>query len=263
VGTYTYDQAWHDERERLAGIERLWDEGTFALLERLGVGPGSHVAEVGAGGGSVVQWLSERVGETGRVFAADVYLKFLEPLQGGPVEIAEHDIIAAPLPSGEFDVVHARLLIEHIGMGALGNLLAGVRPGGLLVIEDYDMALPVTSYPPHSDAQRVAGAQHVTDAVLDLMASMGFDGECGRKLPTELEALGLKDVQAEGRVRLIGSGTPDTAFFRLSLETLREALVSSGRARDEEIEERLADLAEPGRTFLSPILVACHGQRPS
>ncbi len=144
VGTYTYDQAWQDERERLAGIERLWDEGTFALLERLGVGP-----------------------------------------------------------------------------------------------------------------------QRVTDAVLDLMASMGHDEDCGRKLPSELEALGLKDVQAEGRVRLIGSGTPDTAFFSLSLETLREALVSSGRARDEEIGERLADLAEPGRTFLSPILVACHGQRPS
>jgi SAM-dependent methyltransferase len=263
VGTYTYDQAWHDERERLAGIERLWDEGTFALLKRLGVGPGSRVAEVGAGGGSVVEWLSERVGETGRVFAADVYLKFLEPLAGGPVEIAEHDIIAAPLPGGEFDVVHARLLIEHIGMGALGNLLAGVRPGGLLVIEDYDMALPVTSYPPHPDAERVAGAQRVTDAVLDLMASMGHDGECGRKLPSEFEALGLEDVQAEGRVRLIGSGTPDTAFFSLSMETLREALVNSGRARDEEIEERLADLAEPGRTFMSPILVACHGRRAS
>jgi len=257
VSTYTYDQAWRDERERLAGIERLWDEGTFALLERLGVGPGSRVAEVGAGGGSVVEWLSERVGETGRVFAADVYLKFLEPLAGGPVEVVEHDIVAAPLPGGEFDVVHARLLIEHIGMGALGNLLAGVRPGGLLVIEDYDMALPTTSYPPHPDAGRM------TDAVLDLMGSMGHDGECGRKLPSELGALGLEDVQAEGRVRLIGSGTPDTAFFRLSLETLREALVSSGRAREEEIEERLADLAEPGRTFLSPILVACHGRRPS
>jgi SAM-dependent methyltransferase len=254
VGTYTYDQAWQDERERLAGIERLWDEGTFALLERLGVGPGSHVAEVGAGGGSVVEWLSERVGETGRVFAADVYLKFLEPLRGGPVEIAEHDIVAAPLPGGEFDVVHARLLIEHVGMGALGNLLAGVRPGGLLVVEDYDM-VSRGIHPP------IPGSERVMDAVLDLMASMGFDGECGRKLPTELEALGLKGVQAEGRVRLIRGGTPDTAFFRLSLEALREALVSSGRARDEEIEELLADFAEPGRTGLSPILVACHGSK--
>jgi SAM-dependent methyltransferase len=263
VGTYTYDQAWRDERERLAGIEQLWDEGTFALLERLGVGPGSRVAEVGAGGGSVVEWLSERVGENGRVFAADVYLKFLEPLAGGPVEIAEHDIIAAPLPSGEFDVVHARLLIEHIGMGALGNLLAGVRPGGLLVIEDYDMVLPVTSYPPHADPQRLVDAQRVADAVGDLMGSMGFDGECGRKLPSELEALGLEDVQAEGRVRLIRSGTADTAFYKLSLESLREALVSSGRARDEEVDALLANFAEPGRTGLSPILVACHGRRAS
>jgi hypothetical protein len=62
------------------------------------------------------------------------------------VEVAEHNIIEAPLPGGEFDVVHARLLVEHIGMGVLPNLLAGVRPGGLLVIEDYDMVLPVTSY---------------------------------------------------------------------------------------------------------------------
>ena len=257
MGTYTYDQAWHDERERLAGIERLWDEGTFALLERLAVGPGSRVAEVGAGGGSVVEWLGERVGETGRVFAADVYVKFLQPLVGGPVEVAEHDIIAAPLPAGEFDVVHARLLIEHIGMGALGNLLAGVRPGGLLAIEDYDFALPATSYPPHPAAGRV------TDAVLGVMASMGHDGECGRKLPSELEALGLEGVRAEGRVRLIRSGTPDTAFFRLSLESLRDAIVSSGRAREEEIEEWLAGFAQPGHTLLSPILVACHGRRPS
>jgi hypothetical protein len=179
------------------------------------------------------------------------------------VEVAEHNIIEAPLPGGEFDVVHARLLVEHIGMGVLPNLLAGVRPGGLLVIEDYDMVLPVTSYPPHADPQRLVDAQHVADAVGDLMGSMGFDGECGRKLPSELEALGLEDVQAEGRVRLIRGGTADTAFFRLSLESLREALVSSGRARDEEIDALLANFAEPGRTGLSPILVACHGRRAS
>jgi SAM-dependent methyltransferase len=254
MGTYAYDQAWQEERERLAGMERLWDEGTFALLERLGVGPGSRVAEVGAGGGSVVEWLSERVGETGRVLAADVYLKFLEPLEGGPVEIAEHNIITTSLPDGEFDIVHARLLIEHVGTGALPNLLAGLRPGGVLVIEDYDFS-SVGTYPSNSDGERV------TEAALDLMASMGFDRECGRKLPTELDALGLEDVCAEGRVRLGRSGTPDAAFSSLSLASLRDALVSSGRARADEIDAQLANLRNPGYTLLSPILVACHGRR--
>src|SRR5207302_8646753 len=65
-----------------ARMELLWDEGTFALLERLGVGPGSRVAEVGAGGGSVVEWLAERVGESGRVLAVAVFLRYLEPLAG-------------------------------------------------------------------------------------------------------------------------------------------------------------------------------------
>ena len=256
MGTYAYDQAWQEERERLAGIERLWDDGTFALLESSGVGPGASVAEVGAGGGSVVEWLATRVGPGGRVLAADVYLKFLEPLAGGPVEVAEHDIVAAPLPAGEFDVVHARLLVEHLGAGVLPNMLAGLRPGGVLVIEDYDW-VSRGIHPPHPAGERVV------DAVLDLMGSMGFDREFGRKLPTELEALGLEDVQAEGRVRLIRSATPDTAFFRLSLESLREPVVASGRTTDAEVDAMLADIDQPGRTFLSPILVACSGRRPA
>ena len=256
MGTYAYDQSWQEERDRLAGIERLWDAGTFGLLERLGVGPGSRVAEVAGGGGSVVEWLGERVGPEGRVLATDVYLKFLEPLAGGPVEVLEHDILAEPLPEGEFDFVHSRLLVEHIGFGALPNLLAGLRPGGILLLEDYDMGCR------GSDPDDPEGDLMV-DAVVDLMASVGFDRGCGRKLPGELEALGLEDVQSEGRVRLVRGGTPDTAFFKLSLGALRGRLVETGAATDAEVDGLLGRLDEPGTTRLSPVLVACWGRRPS
>jgi SAM-dependent methyltransferase len=255
MATYAYDQAWQDERERLAGIERLWDEGTFALLERLGVGPGSQVAEVGAGGGSVVEWLGERVGAAGRVLATDVYLKFVEPLAGGPVEIREQDIVAEPLPEGEFDLVHTRLLVEHVGTAALPNLAAGLKPGGILLLEDYDMGC-TGFHPPNPAAERVV------DALLDTMAAVGFDRECGRKLPAELEALGLEDVVAEGRVRLMRSASPEMIFFKLSLGALRGAMVETGRSSDAEIDHVLAELEEPGRVALSPVLVACWGRRP-
>lgn len=255
MATYAYDQAWQDERERLAGIERLWDGGTFALLERLGVGPGSRVAEVAAGGGSVVEWLAERVGPSGRVLASDVYLKFLEPLEGGPVEVREHDIVADPLTEGEFDLVHTRLLVEHVGTRALPNLVAGLRPGGILLVEEYDMGC-------RGDHPENPLAERLIDALLDLMGSLGFDRECGRKLPSEFEALGLEEVGSEGRVRLIRSATPETAFFKLSLGALRQALVDSGRAADSEIDELLGQLDEPGRISLSPVLVACWGRRP-
>jgi hypothetical protein len=34
MAEYVYDQTFAEERERLAGIERLWDPGTRALMER-------------------------------------------------------------------------------------------------------------------------------------------------------------------------------------------------------------------------------------
>ena len=251
--TYAYDQEWQDERERLAGMERLWDGGTFALLERLGVGVGSRVAEVGAGGGSVVEWLADRVGPEGCVLAADVSMKFLEPLAGPVVQVSEHDIRAAPLPAGEYDVVHARLLVEHVGTGALANMLAGVDAGGWLLIEDYDMGC--RGWHPDEPA-----GDRVLDAVLDVMASMGFDGACGRKLPLELEALGLEEVRCEGRAHVIRGGSPETAFSDLSIRALREVIVSSGRATDDEVETVLERIADPQRTWLSPLLVACWGR---
>jgi SAM-dependent methyltransferase len=254
VRAYVYDQAWQEERKRLGGMERLWDEGTFALLDRLGVGPGSAVAEVGAGAGSVVEWLAARVGPKGRVLATDVYLKFIAPLAGGPVEISEHDIRSQALPSGEFDLVHTRLLVEHVRAHVLANLCAGVRSGGVLLVEDYDMGC-------RGIHPEDAGWWHVADALLELMAAAGFDRFCGRKLPAELEALGLEDVHAEGRVRLIRSGTPDTAFFRLSLETLSGTLVEQGRVERAEVDAALERLEAPGTTALSPLMVACWGRR--
>jgi SAM-dependent methyltransferase len=255
MGTYVIDQAWRDERERLAGIERLWDDGTCALLERIGVGSGSAVAEVAAGGGSVVEWLAPRVGPQGRVLATDVYLKFLEPLAGGPVEIVEHDILAEPLPHGQFDIVHARLLVEHVGTAALRNLYAGVRPGGVLLVEDYDFGC-------RGNTPADADFDLILESVIGIMSSFGFDCECGRKLPLELESLGLEDIRAEGRARVIRGGTPETAFARLTVTTLRERLVESGLASESQIDAVLQRLDDPTRISLSPLLVACWGRRP-
>jgi ubiquinone/menaquinone biosynthesis C-methylase UbiE len=83
---YVYDQAWEQERERLAGIEALWDPGTKAILSRY-VGAGSRVLEAGAGGGSVVSWLASEVGDSGHVLAIDLDTRFVEPLASDVVEV--------------------------------------------------------------------------------------------------------------------------------------------------------------------------------
>jgi ubiquinone/menaquinone biosynthesis C-methylase UbiE len=140
MAEYVYDQTFAEERERLAGIERLWDPGTRALMERVGVGPGWRCLEVGAGGGSMVEWLAERVGPQGSVLATDVYTKFLDAMDRANLEVREHDILADELPEAEFDLAYARLVAEHLGPEVIERMIPALKPGGVLLLEDYDFS---------------------------------------------------------------------------------------------------------------------------
>ena len=114
---YVYDPAWEQERERLAGIEALWDGGTEAVLDGVGLRAGWRCLEVGAGGGSVVEWLCARVGESGQVVATDLDTRFVERLDFPQLEARRHDITSDPLPRRRS--LFSRLVLEH--RGALGR----------------------------------------------------------------------------------------------------------------------------------------------
>src|SRR4051794_14907574 len=77
---YALDPAWHAERDRLDSLTSLYDERTLALCERLGLAPGWHCLDAGAGTGSLATALAERVGPSGSVTALDADTRFLEPL---------------------------------------------------------------------------------------------------------------------------------------------------------------------------------------
>src|SRR4051794_33999965 len=109
-GEYVYDQSFAEERARLAGIEALWDPGSRALLEPL-MTEGCACLEVGGGGGALAEWMAARAGS---LLVTDVDTRFLEPLASGTVEVRHHDIRVDPLPESAFDVIHSRLVLEHL-----------------------------------------------------------------------------------------------------------------------------------------------------
>lgn len=104
--------------------------------------PGWRVWEVGAGSPGVPAWLAARVGPGGRVLATDIDVTWL----GGPgrdYEIRRHDVGTEPAPAGGgggFDLVHARLVLVHVPerARALAGMVAALRPGGWLVVEEAD-----------------------------------------------------------------------------------------------------------------------------
>ena len=68
---YVFTHEDKKERERLAAIEAIADPFTIECLEKIGVGEGWRCLEIGAGGGSIAEWLCGRVGPSGRVAGSE------------------------------------------------------------------------------------------------------------------------------------------------------------------------------------------------
>jgi SAM-dependent methyltransferase len=249
---YVLDQGFGEERKRLSGMESLWDSGSRALLDELGLGSGSRCLEVGAGGGSMVEWMASR---GAKVTAIDIDTRFIESLASDSIEVRRVDLRTDPLPQAEFDLVHARLVLEHLSdrRQILDRLVATLKRGGWMVIEDYDW----TNYG-FEDGSR--GTSDIGDAIFEFMAAAGFERDYGRRVVGDMEAAGLTDLRGEGRARLIDSTSPGFDFFRLSFESLRDAIVKAGLLSPEEA-DAATTVFDEDRRLLTPMMMAGIGRR--
>ncbi|OPG01377.1 hypothetical protein B1R27_37245 [Streptomyces sp. GKU 895] len=138
---YAVDTSWEREHGRLLALEEIYDSQSRHRLTELGVTGGWHCLEVGCGAGSIARWLAQQVGDAGRVLATDVDTRFANAHGLSNLEIRTHDLRSDDLPDACFDLVHARAVIGHLPDRdeALRRLAAATRPGGWVVIEDFDI----------------------------------------------------------------------------------------------------------------------------
>ena len=136
---YVFDNKEAETEQRFGALEALFDPVSKRHLEPHVV-PGAHCLEVGGGSGSIALWMSERVGERGRVVVTDINTRFLDGIAGPNIEVRQHDIVSDPLEEAAFDVAHTRLVLLHIPerKRALERMIAAVKPGGWLVLEEFD-----------------------------------------------------------------------------------------------------------------------------
>jgi SAM-dependent methyltransferase len=249
---YVLDQGFGEERARLSGMEALWDPGSQALVDELGIGPGWKCLEVGAGGGSMVEWMASR---GAHVTAIDIDTRFIESLASDSIEVRRVDLRTDPLPQAEFDLVHARLVLEHLSdrRQILDRLVATLRPGGWILIEDYDWTC-------FGFEGETPGFGDIGDVILGFMAKAGFERDYGRRVVSDLDAAGLTEIRGEGRARLIDSTSPGFDFFRLTFESLRGTIVDAGLLTAEEADGASAGFSENVR-MLTPMMMAGIGRR--
>jgi SAM-dependent methyltransferase len=257
---YALDPAWHAERDRLSSLTSLYDADTLRLSESLGLSEGWRCLDVGAGTGTVAELLADRVGPTGSVLAVDVDTRFLDHLGRANVEVRQADVTAEPLPADGFDLVHTRLVLEHLPArdAALRSMATAVRPGGWILLEEFDWVTAGVVQPPSEVHHRV------TDAVLGFLVSRGYDPQYGRKQPGLLRGAGFTDVATHARsVQVHADPERGVPAWELLVDQLAPGLLAQGLVSRDDLDAFHALWHDGVHDCLAPLMMSTWGRRPA
>jgi len=114
--------------------------------------PGVSVLDVGCGPATITADFAVLVAP-GRVVGLDTSDAVLDIARAGvgdaAIEFHRGDVMALPFDDGEFDVVHAHQVLQHLvdPAGALREMARVCRPGGLVAVRECDF--PAMSWYPH------------------------------------------------------------------------------------------------------------------
>ena len=265
MSTYAFESGLGKERERLGGVESLFDSYSTQRLAALGVTEGWQCLEVGFGAGGIALWLADKVGSTGRVVATDLDPRFLDGHGRANLEVRKHDIATDPLEEAAFDVVHARLVLEWVPdwQRALERMISALRPGGWLVVENGDWGGVMTPAMAHytDPPEHAALYERIIRASQDCLRAAQFDANFGARLVRGLIDAGLVNIAGEAHTPLVAGGTEK--WVPGMVEFMADRLVATGLVTVSDIESFLALTADPSFRYAASVLATVWGQRPA
>jgi 2-polyprenyl-3-methyl-5-hydroxy-6-metoxy-1,4-benzoquinol methylase len=253
--------------DRLLVLARKRWPDTLALFQRAGLAAGMKCLDVGCGGGAVSLEMARLVTPGGVVVGVDMDgVKLALARQAAAerhirnVEFRELNVNDWNEPDA-YDAVFSRALLQHLSqpVDLLRRMWAGVRPGGLLIVEDADFDGWCCD-PPN------AAFDFFVRTFKEVAQRNGGDATLGRKLHRYFLQAGIPASHFSVVQSVHASGEEKT----LPLSTLQlsgEAIISAGIADREEIDRALASLGEfindPGTVVSGPRMFQAWARRSS
>lgn len=270
---YAWDNSSIPEAsQRFSGLSEIFDPQTKRHIEAVGIRTGWSCLEVGGGGGSIATWLSAKVGRTGRVLVTDIDPRFLDGLrEQGNIEVLKHDITKDELPTGKFDLAHARLVLFHLAERerALAKMISSVKRGGWILVEDYDLGPvrdtlgydyhPTKGVPPKMSTNVVEKMMRARGEVL---ASHGADLTYARRLYHLFRSHGLEEVGMEGFHTIYRGGSIGSKLDKANSIQSKDEMLATGILTEEEFEEALELMDDPEWARYGPLMISVWGRKP-
>lgn len=244
------------EGERIDFGALAYDDISMARLRALGVGPGWHCLDVGAGTGTVSRRLLDEAGVAG-VLAVDRDVRFLNAWPVPGLDVLEADITALDFAPGRFRLVHARFVLMHLPRRErlITTLAELVAPGGVLVLSD---AVDLTSdRPPGTPYSTMMRAMWP-----GLRASIGTAVSWVPSYPQLLRGVGLVSVGAEIHVPPLLPGSPISRFWADTWERSRGAMLATGLVDDRAVDAAVRYLDSDECAALSAGMLTVWGWKP-
>jgi SAM-dependent methyltransferase len=228
----------HDESVLRSHRARTAANSAAYLLPHLR--PTDRLLDVGAGPGTITADLAGRVAD---VVAVEIDEEVAALTRAGLAErgvtadVRVGDVHALALADGEFDVVHAHQVLQHVAdpVLALRELARVTRAGGVIGVRDSDYSA-FAWYP------RTVGLDRWLELYEEAARANGGEPDAGRHLLAWAHAAGLHDVEASASAWCFA--TPESRAWwgglwadRITGSALGDQLVREGRATSAELAE--------------------------
>jgi ubiquinone/menaquinone biosynthesis C-methylase UbiE len=180
------DLAKWKERFEKQGRE-IWDRRD-EIVEKVGLKPGESVADVGAGTGFFSFLFSKRVGEKGTVYSVDILPEFVEAIRKDAAARGLANVKpvlckadSVELPPASIDAAFVCDTYHHFEYpkSTLASILAALRPGGRLIVVDFDRVEGQSSQwiLDHVRAGKAKVVEEITAAGFEKVEDVSFSKE--------------------------------------------------------------------------------------
>ncbi len=242
MNDYIFDENSKErELRRLQLVERANDLTSIALLEETGMEPGWHCLELGAGAGSILRWLGQRVGSSGLAVGMDKNTAYLQDCTSTPFKIYKGTFLNVTLPHA-FDLIHGRYVLIHnqSDMDILHKMFSLLKPGGWAVFEEPDFTSATLM---EQDAK--SSQARVNQAICQMFVNAGLDPAYALSLPRKLEQAGFHVERAQSIMHLCPGNSPMAKVIGESALVLEQQYCHTGLCSPKDIQQYVSLSQDP------------------
>ena len=218
---------------------------TFRVLHQAGLKEGMNCLDVGCGTGSGMHLMGSIVGDLGSVTGIDTdkkigveALKRLRYLKNSNYHFQLDDITTCELDTEKYDFVFARLLLIHLTNPTeiIKKLFNAVKPGGRLLIQDYDFTTLKVS----------KKLSHLTDYIRPLLfeafLKTGKDPEMGTNLAQYFIGAGIGAPDGTDASSLITSFFDAASYIKEGVKSMQPAFLKLNLTTSDRLSQFFSDL---------------------